>query len=83
VLWAGPWKAKSHDFYVTHYGNMRLAVERAGATFRIQITRIKDKTQPAEVFYAGNAANAYVAMTIAEHKVKQVFARLYADPMPL
>jgi hypothetical protein len=60
-------------------GDIRLAVEKVGATFRVLVTRVIDAMRPDEVVYAGTAASADDGMAIAEREAERVSAQIRAQ----
>jgi hypothetical protein len=71
VLQDGAWQSQSDDLYLREWGDIRLAVEKVGADFRVLVSHIADDL----VFFSGKASRAGDAMAIAKEVAERVSAR--------
>jgi hypothetical protein len=67
-----------NGLYLKQCGDVRLAVEKVGTTFRVLVTHVVDEMRPDEVVYAGTAASLDDDMAIAEQGAAQVSAQIRA-----
>jgi hypothetical protein len=73
-----PWKLRTDGSYFTHDEDTCLLAEKVGATFRVLVTRVVHEMQTEEIVYAGSAANADDAMTMAERVAERTFGQIAA-----
>jgi hypothetical protein len=78
VLRKDPWKIKPNGFYLKENGDLHLMVEKVGGRFRVVVSRIMSDRHPEEIVYAGSAASADDAMTIAERAAAHASTRQVA-----
>jgi hypothetical protein len=60
------WKKDLNGCLTTTIGDVRMMVEKVGASFRVVVTHSEDDTQPDKVIASASATDARAAMTIAE-----------------